>query len=281
MKNVVLALCSIFTLYTVGQGQIILQPGSQSAEYSSVPIREHIKPFNKIAMFSSKLSAQQYYPALKVRWRYYIGGAAGLLNWYKRGNLDQYWKHVLQDPDAVPDAGSPSFFDLQAGVLASFNQGKDWLGPKIRLMVPVEHAIWGQNYDYGSRNEIYFSGMIFGGMLTYHHAMNPTRSIFLVVEPGLDFMTMSGYLFTVSDERQFKNGYGFGEHLSLGADYLVGSIFGMTFRIGYRFLETDARYVDETTNAGYTQPHIAGAGSDLLKVDWSGPYTQFGLIILL
>jgi len=281
MKRIFWAVFILCILYSTGWGQPVPPADSQTTGNGNVPAEENGALTSSGGIFGSTAFAQQTQTDPSPFRRFYIGGAASLLNVYQRGNVDEFWQNTLSDPNAVPNDGSTAFFDLQAGFVTTPNEGKDWFGPELRMMVPVEYAIQGRDLYYGGRNDLYFSGMIFGAMLTYQHALDQNRTVLLVLEPGFDFMTMSGQLSTQYQNLNFQNGYGYGGHFAAGANIIVGSIFGLTFRGGYRFMQVDARYADESSDTGYSQPHVAGEGSALLTVDWSGPYAQFGLIILL
>lgn len=208
---------------------------------------------------------------------FYVGAFASVNNSYARGNLDEFWQFINQDPDIIPNSGSAAFFAFDIGTRVPIKEDRIFSDVGWSFIKPATHAIWGTNLYYGGRNEVVFEPFFWSITLSYNQAIDKKNHLFVMIEPGLDLAFMKGHINTSTNYLEFKNNFGLGWHLEGGINYMLSKNFGFAIRAGARFIKVDAMYINESSSTGYSQPYIDASNSELLKVDWSGAYVSFGL----
>lgn len=195
-------------------------------------------------------------------------------NGYRRGALDTFWQERVGDDTELVDSGSPAFFRADAAVYFPLSLTAK-MGIGFGIFIPPSHALWGSSLYYGGRDEIVLSPMIFAVSFPLKLDLG---GFAVALCPDMLIGGVSGSLETWSFERQFDwapSGIGFGGNG--GIDFMVSKFFGLSIRAGMRSLTCDLLYKNSDSETGWSQPLLNNG--DKVKVDLSGTYAMFGLII--
>ena len=214
--------------------------------------------------------------------RFYLGAGTSLYNTYKRGNLDEFWQMLNNDPSELVDNGSSGFFVFKIGLLLNPETlAKNWLGAEVQLLMTNSHAIWGTNLFYGGRNEVYYSLTSFNIVMPYKRALDEKSNVLLVIEPGFDMGFMNGKISTTTGVYDQAFTVGPGGHIATGMDLIIARSINVWGRVGYRILKVNEMHANPSSTTGYSSFYVNGLDGETVKVDWSGLFLSIGLDIMI
>ena len=207
-----------------------------------------------------------------------IGVHASMMNSYTRGTLDDWFAAQTGDPTDQVDAGSPSFFMVEADWLfpsdASFTMGMG-----LSAIIPPSHSLWGTNLYYSSRQELALSPQIISFSLPCKILLAPDMGMYLKIRPALLMGWDSGTYSSSTSYLEFVPAPGFGFGLSGGMDIFFAETIGLNFTLGTRFVQTALCFKNPASETGFSQPLLSNG--EKVFVDLSGTYITFGLLFHL
>jgi len=209
-----------------------------------------------------------------VRWSF--GVSVDYFNRNVNDDLLVFWQNKTGDNNATIDANPVSFpIILKMGMMLG-NTGRNRLGDELQLMItPVDaiHAL-----DKNGLNEIKLRNFYYNITLFYGHNLNHKKSLYAIIEPGLDMGFMSGYIKLNGIEYNISGNLGVGFHTALGADWIISRRIMASGRAGYRLMSVKESHENSASSTGYSSFYVKpGVSEDLLKVKWDGVYYSFGL----
>ena len=217
-----------------------------------------------------------------------LGTGFSLLNTYKVGNLNDFFEYTTGDPTRPCDAGSPVLMNFNFGFRNCMDTtGNNWLGIDLQFVVTAHHAIWGSEVQLGGGSDVFFNGFFMNVPITYLHAIDQKKHLFVAIEPALDMALIDGSINIPSPKNGVDTTYteamsfGFGYHIAAGIDYYLGKFLGLNARIGYRHLKTPEIHYNDKSSTGFSAFYANGVSGETVKVDWSGVYFTIGAYLAL
>jgi len=209
-----------------------------------------------------------------VKWSFGLN-----LDYFKRDINDElliFWQDKLGNPQATIDGNPLSFPIIIKTSFVLGNSGRNWMGDELQIKITPVDAISASNttgtYEIRLRN-FYYNIVLF-----YGHTLNHKKNLIGIIEPGLDFGFMSGYIKLNNTKYDITGNLGVGFHMALGADWFISKRLTASMRGGYRWMNIDESHKSTTSTTGYSSFYVDPTVSDeLLTVSWNGPYASFGL----
>jgi hypothetical protein len=209
-----------------------------------------------------------------VKWSFGLN-----LDYFNRNTDDElliFWRDKLSDPDAAIDGNPLSIPIILRTSFVLGNSGRNWIGDELQLKFTPADAIFATN-ETGSY-EIKLRNFYYNITLFYGHTLNQKRNFIGIIEPGVDFGFMSGYIKLNNTEYEISGNLGVGFHMALGTDWIISKRILASLRAGYRIMNVDESHKSSTSSTGYSSFYVdPSTGDELLTVSWTGPYASFGL----
>lgn len=198
---------------------------------------------------------------------------ASFVNSFQRGNVDDYFHYISQDPSRDVDAGSAAYFDLSF-TFPLFSQA---VGMGIGVMLFNSHALWGTKLGYGGRAELALQPLLMYASLPVRFKMGESSSIYFGTDPAIIIGTVTGNL-TLLNGTHYKiaPAEALGFQVPVGIDFYPSGHFGVEFRVGYRFARGRVGYNNPDSPTGYSQFTI---NDEPVWADFSGVFMTTGFLI--
>jgi hypothetical protein len=210
-----------------------------------------------------------------------LGTGRSFVNSYNVGNLNDFYQNLSGDPTEKCDAGAPVLMTFHFGFRNCIDTSmKNWFGVDMQFVKTAPHAIWGSTVYYGGGIDLHFDGFFMNIPLTYMHAIDSKKHIFLAAEPALDMGLIDGGVYIGDTTYTEAMSFGAGFHIAAGIDYM-GKWFGANARLGYRHLKTPEVHYNDKSTTGYSSFYVNGASGETVKVDWSGVYFNIGIYLAI
>jgi len=208
--------------------------------------------------------------------KFSIGGAA---EYFKRNTDDAllvYWRDRLGDPNATIGGNPLSVpFLLEFSTPLGYMQ-RNWFGGGVQFIVTPSDAIYAteRNGSYEISLKNFYTNII----MDYSRSLNHKNNLLATIETGIDLAFMSGYIKENNITYNISGNTGMGFHLAIGTDWLISKRFTASVRAGYRSMKIEVMYEDNSTDPPkYYNIYVDPPSKELLKVNWNGPYVNFGL----
>lgn len=207
--------------------------------------------------------------------------SAGLSGeYFKRDPSDDllvFWRHKVNNLDATISSNPVS---IPVNLKVTYTMGKsarNYAGNEVQLILTPADAIYASANN--GVNEIKLRSFYVNNIVIYGHTLNEKKNLTAIIEPGVDFAFMSGYIKLNDikyDISSFSFGVGF--HMAAGIDLMVTKRLLASARAGYRTMRIKEVHDDETSSTGQSYFYvIPGVNQDQLSVKWKGPFATIGL----
>lgn len=225
---------------------------------------------------ASMASGQDDSPARKARAN--LAFRFSFMNSFQRGNLDDYFHFIAQDPSRDVDAGSSAYFDVSFVFPWPGQSDMGWFGLGIGAMLFNSHALWGTKLGFGGRAELALKPfMMYVSVPVRFLAIGKSGGGYIGIYPAVLIGWVTGHITHLNGTRyEITPGGGFGFQVPLSIDFYFSKHLGMEFRAGYRFIQAGVGWSNPDSPTGYTAFTI---NDELVKADLSGVFMTTGLLI--
>jgi len=203
---------------------------------------------------------------------------SSLVNSYARGNLDDWFAYLTDDPARQVDQGSPAYFVLRAGMLFPSNTSAFRMGMAVDFNIPARHSLWGTSLHYGGRQELILKPWIISFSVPLKLRLGRSEILYATLDPALVVGWVTGDYAGPYYDLTFFPAPTFGPGFSGGLEIYPARAIGVNVKVGFRSLVTNIGWEDESSDTGYTQPLVNG---EKVRPDLSGVYMTIGLILRL
>lgn len=194
-------------------------------------------------------------------------------NSFKRGNVDDFFHNISQDPTRDVDAGSSAYFDLSI----AFPLFSEAIGLGIGVMLFNSHALWGTKLVFGGRAEFVLQPFLMYVSIPMRFAVGKSDRGYICIDPAILIGFVRGDLTHLNGTHyEIALAEAIGFHVPFGIDFYPSKHFGLEFRIGYRYAQARVGWSNPDSPTGYTQFTI---NDELVMADLSGVFMTMGLLI--
>jgi len=206
--------------------------------------------------------------------------SAGLSGeYFKRDPADdllEFWRYKINNLDAEISSNPVS---IPVNLKVTFTMGKsarNYIGDELQLILTPVDAIYASANN--GINEIKLRSFYYNLIIFYGRTLNEKKNLTAIIEPGVDFASMFGYIKLNNVKYDVKADFGVGFHMAAGLDLTVTKRLLVSARAGYRTLRIEESHKDENSPTGYSYFYvIPGVNQDHLSVKWNGPFATLGL----
>lgn len=213
--------------------------------------------------------------------RFTFGLIGNYGNRNENDNLRLFWRHINNDNSLEMAGNKISYaFNLGFGTALDGNK-RNWFGGAAQLLFTPSDAIHVTNYYYGS-NEIKLKMFYINIMFYYGHTLNHKKNLLLMFDPGIEMGNMSGFIKINDIKYKVSGSSKISAHLAAGFDWIISKRVLASLRVGQRFMKVEESHKSSASKTGYASFYVAPPSNlDLVNVNWSGTYINFGLSVAL
>lgn len=186
-------------------------------------------------------------------------------------NLDEFWAMASKSQTL---GGNPLYFaaELLKISFVTSQSRRNWVSSALQLVLLPSDAIHASGNN--GLDEISIGSYSINIILNYGYAFNTKKNVIAVIDPGVDFNLMNGFIKLNGVRNDLFSGLRTGMHLGTGIDWLFSKILHANFRAGYRF--SKAFNEDHSTDGSIGFHHFTING-DPVQIKWSGFYVSAGI----
>ena len=166
-----------------------------------------------------------------------VGGFYSVLNTYRRGGLDEWWRTLTGQ---AADQGSAAFFALEGAAYLRLGTDRWYLGASLAYHFPVAHAIWGSQASAAGVQEVAVKPGLLSLSLPLRYFPWASRSLSVTLIPSLLLGWANGSVFfsdaggALQDDFSPRAKIGMG--IAAGMEYAFLKNLAVTLRAGLRTL---------------------------------------------
>lgn len=224
-----------------------------------------------LALTSTTMAQEESSPSPRILPNFTL--RTSFVNTFQRGNVDDFFHSISQDPSRDVTAGSSAYFDLSY----TFPLFSKSAGMGIGLMLFNSHAMWGTKLVFGGRAEIALQPFFMYVSLPIRFKMGSSSEIYIGTDPAILIGIISGSLSLLNGTHyDIAPAEALGFQVPVGIDYYFSDRFGVEFRGGFRFARGRVGWSNPDSPTGYTQFTV---NDDLVYADFSGVFMTTGVLI--
>ncbi|MCK5330950.1 MAG: hypothetical protein KAK01_06065 [Candidatus Marinimicrobia bacterium] len=223
------------------------------------------------------VSAQEDNTARKARSSLTL--RSSFINSFQRGNVDDFFHFISQDPAREVDAGSSAYFDLSFAFPFPGESESKSMGIGIGVILFNNHALWGTKLGYGGRAELALQPFLMYTSVPMRFALGQVSGAYIGIDPAVLIGWVTGNLTTLDGTHyEITPAGAVGFQVPLGIDFYPSTHFGLELRAGYRFIQAGVGWSNPDSPTGYTAFTI---DDELVMADLSGIFMTMGLLFRL
>jgi len=188
-------------------------------------------------------------------------------------NLDEFWKNQAgQGSPAL--GGNLTCYPVELKMSFVTSQSRrHWVASGLEIFKRPGNSIYASDND--RVNEISIGASYMSVFLYYGYAVNNRKNLVTVLQPGVDFVFMDGYIKTNNIKHDLFSGMRTGMHIATGFDWIFSRTFHGNLRIGYRVSkEFKEIHFDTASPTGLSTYYV---GNNPVIIKWNGLYASIGI----